>query len=122
MERGLNGGCRSWSGNREGRRALEGRMDRGGDDKRGMVGRTRGVEEDGMDWVAAGWRGRYREGGRGTQLVMARGGQMRRGLEGGRNVERRWDGDGGGDGKRGRDGDGGGGEKELFPSRGGAGF
>lgn len=97
-------------------------MDRGGDDERGMVGRTRGVEGDGMDRVAAGWRGRYGEGGRGTQLVMARGGEMRRGLEGGRNMERRWDRDGWGDGKRGRDRDGGGGEKELFPSRGGAGF
>lgn len=71
MEGGLNGGCRPWSGSWEGRRALEGRMDRGGDDEGGIVGRTGGGEEAGMHGVAMRRRGRCREGGRGTQWVMA---------------------------------------------------
>lgn len=101
MEGGLNGGCRPWRGNGEGRRALEGRMDRGGDDERGIMGRTGGGEVDGVDGVAMGRRGRCGAGGRGRQWVVARGGEMRRGLEGGRHVERRWNRDGGRDGKRG---------------------
>lgn len=80
------------------------------------MGRTGGGEDDGMDEVAMGRRGRCGEGGRGTQLVIVRGGEMRRGLEGGRHVERRWNRDGG------RDGDGGGSGNVLFPSRRGAGF
>lgn len=47
---------------------------------------------------------------------------MRRGLEGGRHMERWWNRNGGRNRKRGRDGDRGGGGKELFSSRRGAGF
>lgn len=116
MEGGLHGGCRPWRGNGEGRRTLEGRMDRGGNHERGIVGRTGGGEVDRMDGVAMGRRGRCGEGGREGQRVVARGGEMRRGLERGRHMERRWNRDGG------RDGDRGGGRKEMFPSGGGTGF
>lgn len=64
MTGGPNGGCRSRSGSGEGRRALEGRMDRGGDDERGIVGWTGGGEDDGVDGAVVGRRGRRREGGR----------------------------------------------------------
>lgn len=54
MEGGLDDGCRPWS--RDGEGVLEGRVDRGGDDKRGVVGGAGGGEDDGMDRVAMGRR------------------------------------------------------------------
>lgn len=46
-------------------------MDRGGDNKRGIVRRTRGGEDDWMGGLTMGRRERRRKGGRGTQWVMA---------------------------------------------------
>jgi len=81
VEGGLNGRWRPWSGSREGWRVTDGRMDRrmdgGGDDERGEVGRTGGGEDDGMDGVAVGAERRCGEGGRETQLVEARRGERR---------------------------------------------
>lgn len=70
MEGGLDGGCRPRRGSRKGRRVLEGRMDRGADNKRGIVRRTRGGEDNWIGGTTVGRRERCGEGGRGAQWVM----------------------------------------------------
>lgn len=74
---------------------LQGRMDGGGDKERGVVGGTGGREHHRVDRAAEATRGRSGEGVRGTQLVMAFGGERRRGVKGGRHVVRRGNMEGG---------------------------
>lgn len=120
MEGRLNGGRGPWCGSGVGWWAMDGMMSRGSNDKWGVVGRTGGSQDRGMNAVVMRWRGGCREWGR--CWVTAWGGKIRRGVERGRHMERRRNRNRGRSWKRGIDGDWWRGRKKLFSSCWGTGF
>lgn len=120
LEGWLNRGCGPWGGSGVGWRTMDGMMNRGSNDKRGVVGRTGGSQDSRMNGVVMRWRGGYREWGRWWVTVW--GGKIRRGVERGGHVERGRNRNRGRSRKRGRDGDWWGGRKKLFSSCWGTGF